>query len=63
MGGLAEPPLALEGLKLNSRINTGGGGATEYMTQNKFHVFSTIKCIEVSEVALTIYIAHLFITP
>ena len=38
-------------------------GATECKTRTQVQIFSTIKCIRVSEVILTIHIAHPFITP
>ena len=47
-------------LKLNSFINTG---ATEYKARNQVQIFSTIKCIKISEITLTIQIDHRFITP
>ena len=38
--------------------------AAEYKTRNQMQIFSTIKkCIEISEVTLTIHIAHPSITP
>ena len=47
-------------LKLHFLINTWG---TEYKTRNQVQIFSTMKCIEISEVTLTIHIDHPFITP
>ena len=47
-------------LKLHSLSNTQG---TEYKTRNQVQIFSAIKCIEISEVTLTIHIDHPFITP
>ena len=46
--------------RIEFRIDTG---TTDYKTRNQLQIFSTIKCIEVSEVTSAIHTSHPFITP